>query len=113
MSTTTKQIQDYLYDISKGVINVSPSQANRLIDIAINGGYSKEVLGTAKLHQYLPGTQSWKQIRIAHATDKAINIKIKEFLAIDGAPMDLYRWDCYNSDKQLEGLIYTANITLF
>lgn len=105
-----QDIIDYLRATTKGRVTIPPSIADGII--AIVNGNGNPPGARAKLHRYNALKGDWEFIRTETTTDTAIAYQVRE--AIKHAPVDhCYRWDCYNSNGEFEGYIYTVNTSLF
>lgn len=94
---------------TKGLIKLSWDKATEIMNIVFDNSNQAYVV------QYRHNSQmkgSWEKIRNLATTDQIIDEKIKE--AIQSAPvMDFYKFECFNSDGEREGSIYTINPCLF
>lgn len=105
-----KAIIEYLRIRSGGLVNITSDMADDVIALA----HGQLVSNTAKAKLYRWNGQSklYEIMYTVSATDELIKKNIKE--ALETRPVDLcYMWECYNSEGQHEGKIYTANTNLF
>jgi hypothetical protein len=102
----TDQIISLMSQRTKGLIKLTPKIAQEIIDIVISGGDTAFV----KLFRYEINT--WKFYRQIPTTNEIVKQRVME--ALDTKPVDYsYKFECYNSDGQLEGQIFTINSALF
>lgn len=107
--TIEKQIEEYLYKVSRGKIVLVPGIAEKIRRIAVGQGDQSPV---AKLYRYNALKEGWEIMYVVKTSDEAIEQAI--LTALDHKPVEkFYRWDCYNSLLELQGSIYTTNTNIF
>lgn len=105
-----QSIREFLYQRSKGLIDISIQDARHIIDLVTGKPMAGEAV--AKLFRYNACSNVWDLIRAVTTTDADIQKEIVE--ALNGTPVDkFYRWECYNAAGEFEGNILTINTNLF
>lgn len=108
-----KSVQDLVIEkvleLTKGFVKLNWDHATTIINTVLTNSKQAYVV------HYRYNAQSkglWEKIRNIATTDTFIEEKISE--AIQRAPvMDCYKFDCFNSDGEQQGTIYTTNPFLF
>lgn len=108
MSLQTDLI-DYLRAESRGKINLSVAQANKIIELVTKPNTATAV---AKVHKYSPAKSSYDLLRVIETTDDVVKEGIVK--ALETPPVEgFYRYDCYNSKAEFEGKIFSIHNNLF
>lgn len=99
-------IQNYIYKISSGLINITDEQSQDIIDI----GRGKTPF--ANLHRWNGYKSEWELIRTVIIDNEDIGRALK--IASTERPSEcFYRFDVYNVDMELQTFIFTLNPDLF
>jgi hypothetical protein len=105
-----QNIIDYLRRKTGGFVNITSDMAGDIIALANN--QQVENVAYAKLYRWNGNAKKFELQYAIPATDELIKHNIKQALNKPQVK-DFYLWECYNSDGQFEGNIYTANRNLF
>lgn len=110
MLLETKIIQ-YLQEQSRGIICLSATQARHLISLVKFDG-DITTGAHVKLFRWNGTNSKYDFLYSVLTTDE--DIKQKIIAALEKRPAEkCYVWECYNSNGELEGKIYSINTNLF
>ena len=105
----TSQVIQFIYDKTKGLVNLSIKDADQLIKIittpVINTGCAKKYLYNAQ-------TSIYDFIRAIPITQLQIDAAIMYALET-GPSKQSYYYELINANGESEGIIYTINASLF
>lgn len=103
-------IKEYLHTQSKGLINITYQDARHIINLVV--GKPEQGVAVAKLYRWNACNSTWEQLRAVVSSDAAIQRETID--ALSRKPVEqFYKWECYNSAGEFEGMILTANANLF
>ena|ERR1700761_627960 len=109
---TTDKIILFLERQSRGVINLTQSDAQHIIDIVLQNAVNVEGKAFVKISRWNAVSSTWELIHTKTTTTEAIQVQINE--ALTKTPtMEFYMYECYNSAMEFEGKIFSASPTLF
>jgi hypothetical protein len=107
-ATPHQLIIDYVFKITKGFVKLRHDDVSEIINMVLINGATAYVL----LYRYNGNNNSWDKGKRIATSNEIIKRKIIE--ALESKPVEkCYRFECYNSDGELEGNIYTINPMLF
>ena len=105
-----QNIIDYLRRKSGGLINISSDMATDIITLANH--QPVENVAVAKLYRWNELKKGYELQYAVPATDELIKNNVKQAL-LTPPVQNCYLWECYNSNGEFEGKIYTVNTNLF
>lgn len=108
-----KSVQELLIakvsELTKGQVKINWDHANEIINTVLTNSKQAYVVHWRYSSNNKGG---WEKVRNLATTDELIDQRIRE--AIEKAPvMDFYKFECFNSEGNKEGEIYTINPFLF
>lgn len=111
MKPLQQKIHNYFTDHSNGVVNLTESNCNDLIDMVLSS-HHKSNTAVANMHRYNAQLDKYDFVVSRFTTDTEIKNAVIE--ALNEPPqMKFNRWDCYNSAGEFEGSIFTISCHLF
>lgn len=109
MTKTQQHLKDYISDITKGIVTINKVQADKITDIVIKGGNKTAFV---KLSRWNGAKQTYEFVRTIETTEEAIKAEV--IAALKKPLVEFcYRFDCFNSNEEFEGKIFTVNPALF